>query len=189
MGDFSLFFPLGWEHIMSWDALDHILFISALALIFEWHQWRQLLVLITSFTIGHFLTLWLTVVGHVQINAKWVEFLIPLTIAITALSNFLTISSKRSIQVHYGMALGFGLIHGLGYANAIRFALTDGQSLGWSLFGFNIGLEVGQILVVAVVLVAGFLAEKAGLRKKWWIYGLSVLILVLSVQMAWERFP
>lgn len=189
MEDFSFFFPMGWEHIMSWDALDHILFITALAVIFNIKQWQQVLVLVTAFTIGHFLTLWLSVVGLVKFSSSWVEFLIPLTIVATAISNFLRIDARLSLQVHYGMALGFGLIHGMGYANAIRFALTDEQSLGWSLFGFNIGLELGQIFVVAGVLVAGILVEKVGLKRKWWEYGISVVILGLSLQMALERFP
>ena len=189
MEDFSFFFPMGWEHIMSWDALDHILFITALAVIFKIKQWQQVLVLVTAFTIGHFLTLWLSVAGHVQFSSNWVEFLIPMTIVATAISNFLKIDARLSLQVHYGMALGFGLIHGMGYANAIRFALTDEQSLGWSLFGFNIGLELGQILVVAGVLVAGVLVEKLGLKQKWWEYAISLVILGLSLQMTFERFP
>lgn len=189
MQDFSFFFPMGWEHIMSWDALDHILFITALAVIFELNQWRQVLILITAFTIGHCITLWLSVAGHVAFENKWIEFLIPVTILLTAFSNLFKSGEKWSMTIHYAMALGFGLVHGMGYANAIRFGLTEGQSLGWSLVGFNLGLELGQILVVALVLLIGTLAAKAGMKRSFWILSLSFAIMTIAAQMAWERFP
>lgn len=189
MQDFSFFFPMGWEHIMSWDALDHILFITALAVIFQLNQWRQVLILITAFTIGHCITLWLSVAGHIAFRDKWVEFLIPVTILLTALSNLFKSGQKWSMAIHYAMALGFGLIHGMGYANAIRFGLTEGQSLGWSLMGFNLGLELGQILVVAFVLLLGTIVAKAGVKRSFWILSISVAIMTIAAQMAWERFP
>lgn len=189
MEDIKLFLPMGWEHIMSWNALDHILFISALAVVFQLRQWKQVLLLITAFTIGHFLTLWLSVTGWVQFSDKWVEFLIPVTILLTAVSNFLRMSEKQSMELHYAMALGFGLIHGMGYANAIRFGLTEGQQLGWSLFGFNIGLELGQILVVSMILLIESIILKIGLKRSWWVNGISALIFFMAFQMLWERWP
>ena len=189
MQDFSLFFRIGWEHIISWDALDHILFISALAVIFQLDQWRQVVILVTAFTIGHLLTLWLTVTGYVEFGNKWVEFLIPVTIILTALSNLWKVDDRLSQNMHYIMAMGFGLIHGLGYANAIRFGITEGQSLGWSLFSFNIGLEIGQILVVSIVLVLGALVVKTGIKRSWWINTVSVIICLKALLMAWERNP
>lgn len=189
MQDFSLFFPLGWEHIISWDALDHILFITALTVIFNVHQWRQLLILVSAFTMGHFITLWLTVAGHVTFPAQWVEFLIPVTIVCTAGFNIFQTNERLSINIHYMLASGFGLIHGMGYANAIRFSLTSGQSMGWSLFGFNVGLELGQMLVVAGVLSISAITLKIGLKRHWWIRLVSVAILWISIQMAWERVP
>jgi hypothetical protein len=86
--------------------------------------------------------------------------------------------------------LFFGLIHGLGFANAIRFMMARDQSIGWSLFGFNIGLEAGQIVVVAGILFLSFLlVNKAGLNRKWWVWIISILALGIAFKMAWERFP
>lgn len=190
MNDFTTYFYWGWDHIISLDALDHILFITALAVIFRLEEWRQVLVLVTAFTIGHFLTLWLSVLDLIRFSPQWVEFLIPLTIVITAVVNLFNLSARLSIGLHYGLALGFGLIHGMGYANAIRFSLMEEQSLGWSLLAFNLGLEIGQLFVVLMILLLGGLVgrfTKIGLRL--WIVIISSVILLLSLNMVVDRFP
>ena len=154
MQDIGFYFKLGWEHIISKDALDHQLFIAALVAIYLMKDWKQVLILVTAFTIGHSLTLALSVLDVIRFNSKWVEFLIPLTIVITAVSNlFQKKFTAKSIRINYFLALFFGLVHGMGFANSIRFMLASDQSIGWSLLGFNIGLEVGQIVVVTVLLI------------------------------------
>ena len=80
MEDFNFYLGLGWEHIMSWDALDHLLFIAVLTAIYLFKDWKQLLILVTAFTIGHSLTLALSVLDIIRVNSDWVEFLIPCTI-------------------------------------------------------------------------------------------------------------
>lgn len=190
MNDFKTYFLWGWEHIISLDALDHILFIAALAVIFRLAEWKQVLVLVTAFTIGHFITLWLSVLDLIRFSPEWVEFLIPLTIVITAFVNLFNMSAKWSIGLHYGLALGFGLIHGMGYANAIRFSLMEEQSLGWSLFAFNLGLEIGQLFVVLVILLLGGLVSRfTKLSMRLWIVVISLIILLLSLNMVVERIP
>src|SRR5471030_502812 len=154
MGDFAFYFKLGWQHIISADALDHQLFILALACVFTIKDIKRVLILVTSFTIGHSLTLALSVMYIIRFSTKWVEFLIPCTIFITALNNIIQIDKKgASARINYYLALGFGLIHGMGFANAIRIMLAKDQAVGLGLFGFNIGLEAGQILVVAIILI------------------------------------
>jgi hypothetical protein len=191
MQDFGFYFSLGWHHIISRDALDHQLFIAALAAIYLVKDWKQVLVLVTAFTIGHSLTLALSVFDVIRFNSKWVEFLIPLTIVVTALSNlFQKKFTPKSIRINYFLALSFGLIHGMGFANSIRFILADDQNLGWSLFGFNVGLEAGQILVVSVLLSLSFLLVnilKANRRE--WVIFLSAAVFALSFKMLVERFP
>lgn len=191
MQDLGFYFELGWQHIIAWDALDHVLFVLALSAIYLIGNWKQVLILITAFTIGHSLTLALSVYNIISVDGKWVEFLIPCTIIITAVFNLLEKNYKpRSLRLNYFLALFFGLIHGLGFANAIRFMMAKDQSIGWSLFGFNVGLEAGQIVVVAGILFLSFLlVNKAGLKRKWWVRILSIVALSISFKMAWERFP
>ena len=191
MQNLGFYFDLGWHHIIAWDALDHLLFVLALSAIYLIGNWKQLLILVTAFTIGHSLTLALSVYDIVRVNSKWVEFLIPCTIVITALFNFFQQDYKpRSLRLNYFLALFFGLIHGLGFANAIRFMMMKDESMGWNLFGFNIGLEAGQVVVVTGILVLSFLVvNKAGFNRKWWVWSLSVVALVKASIMVWERFP
>ena len=191
MQNLGFYFDLGWHHIIAWDALDHLLFVLALSAIYLIGNWKQVLILITAFTIGHSLTLALSVFDIIRVESKWVEFLIPCTIIITAVFNFLEKDFKpKSLRLNYFLALFFGLIHGLGFANAIRFMMTKDESMGWSLFGFNIGLEAGQIVVVTGILVLSFLiVNKAGLKRKWWAWALSIVAFSVAAKMAWDRFP
>ena len=191
MDDFSFYFKFGWKHIISAGALDHQLFILALAAIYVIRDWRQVLILVTAFTIGHSITLFLSVKELVVISSRWVEFLIPCTIIVTALSNlFLKKFTPKTIRINYFLALFFGLIHGLGFANSIRVALASDQSLGWGLFGFNVGLEAGQIVVVLVILIISFLILnilKAN-RREWVIFA-SACAFSIALVTAIERWP
>ena len=191
MGDFSFYFKFGWGHIISKEAMDHQLFILALAAIYILKDWKQVLVLVTAFTIGHSLTLFLSVKELVTISSKWVEFLIPCTIVITAFSNlFQKKFTPKSIRINYFLALFFGLIHGLGFANNIRMALASDQSLGWGLFGFNLGLEAGQIIVVLLILSLAYIVLniiKAN-RREWVIFA-SACAFSVGLITAIERWP
>lgn len=204
MGDLGFYFEMGWHHIIAWDALDHLLFVLALSAIYLIGNWRQVLVLVTAFTIGHSLTLALSIYDIIRIEDKWVEFLIPCTIIVTALLNMLEKDYEpRSLRVNYFLALFFGLIHGLGFANALRFMLAKDQAIGWSLLGFNIGLEAGQIVVVLGILLVGFILVRKwrlkvkgseerieiDFQRKWWVWSLSLVAFVIAAKMAWDRFP
>lgn len=191
MNDFSFYLEEGWRHIMSRGALDHILFIAALALMHTLSDWKRVVVLVTAFTIGHALTLLLSVTDVVRFPVEWVEFLIPCTIAVTAAVN---LSHSRltdgSFRLNYLMAFVFGLVHGMGYANAIRFMLAEGQSLWKALLAFNLGLESGQIFVVLSVLALGHaVCSVPGMKRVWWVRTMSAIILFWSLLIAWERIP
>ena len=146
--------------------------------------------LITAFTIGHSVTLALSVYDVLRIKEKWVEFLIPCTIIVTGIFNlFLKDYNKKTLRLNYFLALFFGLIHGLGFANTIRFMLAKNQTIGMSLFGFNVGLEVGQIFVVTIILLAAYLFTNTfKLKQKWWVYGLSIIAIIVASKFAIERF-
>jgi hypothetical protein len=191
MQDLGFYFRLGWDHIISRDALDHQLFIAALAAIYLASDWKQVLVLVTAFTIGHSLTLALSVFDVIRFNNRWVEFLIPITIVVTAISNlFQKKFTTKTIRINYFLALLFGLIHGMGFANSIRFILADDQNLGWSLFGFNVGLEAGQIIVVAVLMLLSYLVVSVfKINRREWVIFLSAAVFSLALKMSLERLP
>lgn len=191
MSDFGFYFSLGWEHIISWDALDHQLFILALAAIYLLKDWRQVIVLVTAFTIGHSLTLALTVFNIIHFPSRWIEFLIPCTIVATAVTNlFQKNFTPRSVRVNYFLALFFGLIHGMGFANKLRYILAEDQSIGWSLFGFNVGLEFGQIAVVMIVLALSFLfVQLLKVNRREWVIFTSAAAFGVAMQMALQRIP
>lgn len=190
-GDFSFYFSLGWHHIIGWDALDHILFIIVLAAVYVIADWKQLLILVTAFTIGHSISLALSVYDIIRFPAKWVEFLIPCTIVITAVSNlFQKNFTSRVIRLKYYLALFFGLIHGMGFANMIRFMLAKDQQVGLGLFAFNVGLEVGQIAVLLVLfLFASLFIRRIGVNRREWVVFLSAAAFGLALKMAIERIP
>jgi hypothetical protein len=189
MGDFGFYFRMGWEHIISAAALDHQLFIAALAAIYLLKDWRQVLILVTAFTIGHSLTLALSVFDIIRFPSNWVEFLIPVTIVTTAFTNlFQKKFTARSVRINYFLALFFGLIHGMGFANSIRFMLAKDQHLGWSLFGFNLGLEAGQIIVVLLLLtVAHIFVNLVKVNRRDWVIFLSAAVFGLAIKIALER--
>lgn len=189
--DFLFYFKLGWEHIVSLDALDHQLFILALITVYTAKNLKQVLILVTAFTIGHSLTLFLSALDIIRFSSKWVEFLIPCTIFITALSNlFKKDFSRKAINRNYYLALFFGLIHGMGFANSVRMMLAKDQNIGWGLFGFNLGLEAGQILFVLIMLCATWASLSFfRVRQREWVIFLSAAVFSLALKMALERIP
>ena len=191
MSDFALYFNTGWQHILSWDSLDHLLFIIALSAIYLAGNWKQVLILVTAFTIGHSLTLALSVYDLIRIQGKWVEFLIPCTIIATGIFNLLLKDFKpTSLKINYFLALFFGLIHGMGFANTIRFMLTKDQNIAIPLLSFNIGIEVGQVVVVSIILLISYLlVNKANLKRIWWVWTLSAFAILIASNIAIQRWP
>jgi hypothetical protein len=190
MQDFIFYFQIGWKHILSWDATDHIYFIVALSIIYAFKDWKKVLVLVTAFTIGHAITLYLSALDVFRFSVEWVEFAIPCTILITALSNLLIKQEKKTKGIlQYVMAIGIGLVHGMAYANYIRMMLSSNQNLVSSLFSFNVGLEMGQILVVVLVLSSKWILGKYNLvSARILVTGVSIYILIVSLILAVERF-
>lgn len=191
MEDFLFYLQLGWEHIISKDALDHQLFILALVTIFSFKEFKKVLILVTAFTLGHSFTLVLSVLDIFRFPSNWVEFLIPCTIVFTALDNLIfSKDEQKLIKLNYILALIFGLIHGMGFANSVRIMLAKEQSIVIPLLGFNIGLEIGQIVVVIIVLTLFYLLSTfLRLQKKHWIILVSVPVFLFGLKMAVERFP
>lgn len=196
---FAVYLELGFRHIADLAGYDHILFVVALAAGYRLRDWRTLLILVTAFTVGHSVTLVLATLRWVTVDSAWVEFLIPLTIAVTGLYTLwetrtgappAVADGPPARRVKYGMALFFGLIHGLGFSSFLRALLGEEESLLWPLFSFNVGLEVGQVLILAVVLlltaaVTGF----SPLRPATWTRILSVGTVGPALVLLARRLP
>jgi hypothetical protein len=191
MQDFLFYLNLGWEHIISLDALDHQLFVLALIAVYSFSDLKKVLILVTAFTIGHSITLALSTFDIIRINSDWVEFLIPLTIVLTSLNNILIRNKKQSQNnANYYLALIFGLIHGMGFANTARVMIAKSQSIAVPLLGFNIGLELGQIVIVFGILMLLFILLKLfKVNQKDWILFVSSGVFALSLKMTLERIP
>jgi hypothetical protein len=169
MSELAAFIQLGFRHIVDISAMDHILFLLALAAIYRFRDWRSTLWVVTAFTVGHSFTLALAVTGALTISPSLVEFLIPLTIMITAVENILVrdrVGAPWNGRYRPVFAGVFGLVHGAGFASYLKSLFVDHVAL--PLFGFNIGIELGQV----VVLIAAFSA----------LYALDCLI-------KWLRLP
>ncbi|AMQ01794.1 HupE / UreJ protein [Pedobacter cryoconitis] len=192
MHDFSLYFELGWQHILNWKGYDHILFVIVLCGAYTLTDWKRVLLLVTAFTIGHSITLALSVFKVITVKTNLIEFLIPVTILVTATSNILGGKSSRpkGVQLKYILALFFGLIHGMGFSNYLNSLLGKSTNIVAELFAFNIGLEFGQIIIVTGILLISFALINIFKVKKWnWNFFLSSAIFGISFIMAAERWP
>jgi len=192
MSDFTIFFPIGIEHITDLNGLDHILFITALCLRYMISDWKKLLMLVTAFTIGHSITLALSTLNIISISRNWTEFFIAITILITAFNNcFLKdFTFKTKYPTIYFFALFFGLIHGLGFSSLLKSMLGKDQSIVVQLLAFNLGLGVGQLIIVASILIISFvLVNVFKVNRKFYLFFVSGGIAALALEMAIERVP
>jgi hypothetical protein len=190
VNQFGFYFKWGVDHILTWEALDHILFVASLCLRYLLKDWKKVAVMVTAFTIGHSITLAMGSLRLINFPILWVEFLVPLTIVATAVANLLVTNHEKPARLPliYFFALFFGLIHGLAYASTLVLEGQDG--LVPHLFAFNVGIEVAQLLVVTIVLLISYiLVQVLKLPKKTYVRIASVIILVLALKMSYERFP
>jgi hypothetical protein len=192
MSEFSLYFGLGKDHILDYvNGYDHILFVLALCAVYLIRDWKKILILVTAFTIGHSITLALATLKIVTVNAQLIEFLIPLTIFITSVSNLFkkeVLSNEKGFQVNYLYAVFFGLIHGLGFSNYLRAILGKDQSILSQLLAFNLGLEFGQIIVVVIFLIFSFLlVDFLKVNRRDWKLVLSSAIAGIALILMKDR--
>lgn len=175
MHSIAMYINLGFQHISDLAGYDHILFLLALCAVYTVDQWRRLFVLVTAFTVGHSITLALSSFGWVVIPSHIIEFLIPVTILITAIRNVAVPASdqltdaRANMTGHYLVALCFGFIHGMGFSNYFRALMMDSSSITIPLLGFNLGIEIGQLLVVSIiVIVASLVVKFAQVKHRDW---------------------
>lgn len=193
MSEFEIYFNLGKDHILDYkNGYDHILFVTALCALYQWSDWKRVLILVTAFTVGHSVTLALATLEIISVSPDWVEFLIPVTIFITAFSNIFKseggAASGKMVQINYLYALFFGLIHGMGFSNYLRAILGKDRSIITQLFAFNVGLEIGQIIIVAIFLTLAFLCvELFKVNRRDWRLVISALIAGMSLVLIHEK--
>ena len=175
MHTIDMYINLGFQHISDLAGYDHILFLLALCAVYSIDQWRRLFILVTAFTVGHSITLALSSFGWVVIPSHIIEFLIPVTILITAIRNVAVPASDQltddqsNMTGHYLVALCFGFIHGMGFSNYFRALMMDSSSITIPLLGFNLGIEIGQLLVVSIIVILASLVVKfAQVKHRDW---------------------
>jgi hypothetical protein len=181
MSEFWLYFRLGLEHVLDWLAYDHILFIVVLVASYSFISWKRVLWLVSIFTLGHTLSLFLAVYDVVSVTASWVELLIALTILFTALYNILTAKKRehqRNINVLYFSTAFFGIIHGLGFSRYFKMIFPDSSSKFFPLLEFALGIEAAQIIVVISVLIASFILQNVfRVSRRDWILVISAIVI------------
>jgi hypothetical protein len=186
MNNFYIYFQIGFKHISNVGAMDHILFMMALALRYQFADWKKLLVLITAFTIGHTITLGLCVLDIIYFSKHWIEFLIPATIAVTAFSNLFVkkFNFNQPFPLIYWFALFFGLIHGLGFSSDLK-SIIGNDGILIKLFAANIGIEAAQICFVILILIIGFICTNLiKLNRREYLLFVSGAIFGAAVYMA-----
>lgn len=203
MNDFRLYLEMGFQHIASWrgnasilqqlasiPTSDHILFIIALTIRYQISDWKKILILVTAFTIGHSITLALSVLNVVTYSVNWIEFLIPVTILIASFSNLFVkkFVFKTKFPPIYFMALFFGLIHGLGFSSYLKSILGKNQNILSPLLAFNLGLEFGQILIVLIILILSFIFVRLiKINRREYLLFVSAAVFALALNMALDR--
>ena len=194
---FQTYLELGFKHISDITAYDHILFIVALCAIYRISEWKKVAILVTAFTIGHSFTLGLAAMDIISFPKKTIELLIPVTIFVTCLYNIIVAKNHKSdsvfnnnININYIFAMFFGLIHGMGFSSFLKATLMPGEEnqLVKQLFAFNIGIELGQLLIVTIILIVSFIAfNLLKIKQVYWNIGLSTIVGLMSVKLFVEQ--
>jgi HupE/UreJ protein len=193
VSELATYITLGFRHITDLEAMDHILFLFALAAIYRLRDWRNSLWVVTAFTVGHSVTLALAVTGALVLPTTLIEFLIPVTIVATCIDN---VTSRPGQGVRPLFAGVFGLVHGAGFANYLRSMFVDQIAL--PLFGFNLGIELGQVVVLSLAAVTlGALDRAFGLATarpaqgvlRLRVVAVSAVVAVVAARWAVERSP
>lgn len=191
MSDFTLYFTLGLEHVLDWQAYDHILFIIALTAPYFLKDWRKLLLLVSIFTLGHTISLVITNYSWFQVSSTWIEFLIPVSIIVAAKYHIWRAIKEKNTQkfiLPSIIILFFGLIHGFGFGRYFT-QINDEQAL-LPLIQFALGIEVSQIVIVFFVLLWGFIAQRLfKMKQRDWIIAICAFVIGMAFPMLIDNWP
>ena len=190
MSEFWLYLQLGITHVLDIKAYDHLLFLVVLSIPYSFANWKKVLILVSTFTLGHSLSLLLATYKLWAMNSDWIEFLIPLTILITALYNIYNASKvakqSKKAMLYFG-ALFFGLIHGLGFSTYFDLIVGNASSKILPLAEFALGIELAQIIIMLGVLLVTFAVLGIGnFSKRKWVVLISAIVAVVAIPMIWS---
>jgi len=191
MTEFFLYLKLGLTHVLDWQAYDHVLFLIVLVAAYNFSNWKRIIILVSLFTLGHTVSLLLANFNMVLVSSKWIEFLIPVTILITAIYN-LGASGKNNrsekVGLFYVITLFFGLIHGFGFAT--YFKMISGGNEILPLLEFALGVEIAQIIVVGAVLILNFIFQTIfRFSKRDWVLVISSIVIGVIIPMLQNAWP
>lgn len=191
MSQFWLYFNLGLQHVLDWRAYDHVLFITVLVAAYSINEWKKIIWLVTIFTLGHTLSLALSTYNIIIVRSDMVEFLIPLTILLTAIYNLAKAGKKsrnNKMQFFYFATLFFGIIHGLGFSTYFKMVSANTTNLALPLLEFALGIETAQIIVVLAVLLLSFLVQYVfKFSQRDWILVVSSIVIGFAIPMLIEN--
>lgn len=191
MNDFLFYTDLGLEHVLDINAYDHILFLCALAIPFSFRQWRQVLILASIFTLAHCLSLAIATYQIIKVPSELIEFLIPFTIALTALYNLYSLKTNRpsNLFLHAAATAIFGLVHGFGFSNYFTLIIADAPKKLLPLVAFALGIELSQVIIVlSLLLLAYLLTEVIGIKKKTVTAVVSIIVLLITLPLLLKTF-
>jgi hypothetical protein len=191
MDEFFTHVKLGFDHVLDLGGYDHILFLIVLAVIFSFNQWKKVLLMITFFTIGHTFTLALAMYKVVVIDRAIIEFLIPITILITATVNIFRSRSNSNgkEKINLIFALLFGLIHGLGFSNFLKGAIGKSQEILVPMLEFALGIELAQIVIVLSILFLGTVLQNFfRVTKRDWIMVTSAIVIGITIPIIRDTY-
>ena len=193
MYDFWFYCKLGINHVLDWGAYDHVLFLSALAAPFTFKYWKKVVILATLFTIAHCLSLLLSAYDIINVDVELVEFLIPLTILLTALFNLVQvfiIQGKNKTYLLEFATTFFGIIHGFGFSNYFNMLMSEEEEKIGPLLGFASGIEISQIIIIFSILTLAFIVQnKFGMKQSVFTVFISSIIVLLTIPMLINSWP
>ncbi|PIB27660.1 HupE / UreJ protein [Maribacter sp. 4U21] len=193
MRDFWFYIKLGLYHVLDFSAYDHILFLSALAIPFTFKHWNKVLLLATVFTVAHCFSLMLSVYEVVVMDVSLIEFLIPVTIFLTAVFNVIyikTVQNHRNIALHVVATTFFGLIHGFGFSNYFKMLISGAEEKLVPLFGFATGIEISQVIIVLLMLALAFVVQSVlNVKYHLFVWIASIIVLLITIPLLYQTFP
>jgi len=183
-----LWFSTGLQHILDISGYDHICYVAVLSVLFPLIEWKKILILVTAFTVGHSLTLLLSTLNIISAPQKLIECLIPITIIATCINNvFFAKNPPKGVSVNYILALIFGFIHGMGFSYLLKSLLGREENIVGPLFSFNMGLEAGQLVIVACVLLISVFLQAVKVQRRHYVLLVSSAVLVIATLLLAQR--